>query len=781
MKLKPHISIVILVLIACAMSAQAKVREYKLTINQGMVNFTGKQRPAMTINGGIPGPELHFTEGDTAVLHVTNAMEVPTSVHWHGMLLPPSQDGVPFISYPPIKPGTTFTYRFPIRQSGTYWYHSHTNFQEQLGVYGSIVIQPRNKRHNVSREQVVLLSDWTDMNPDKVMRLLRRGSEAMGVKKKSAQSLLGAWKTGKTGEFWKREAMRMPPMDLADVAYDAFLINGKKASVVHAKPGETVRLRIIDGSASSFFHLQYAGGPMTIISADGLDVRPFSLKKPLLIGVAETYDVLVKVPTNGSYELRATSQDGTGHASLWIGSGKKHAAPDMPKPFVYDTMDMFSWKKMLALTPAGTMGMPDKNVKMGMYDQPGMNMDGMEHMGMEDKGMEDMGMEHMGMEHMGMANMEMATPPNHDMKKKGMSMDAMKSSGVVNNPKKWYDFLLHEDAAQYTRLAPDNMMSKVRPFPPYKELRAIKKTSLSKNAPHREVRLTLDGDMSRYIWSFNNQPLAPENDIKINKGEVVRFVFINRTMMHHPLHLHGHFFRVINGQGDYSPLKHTVNVAPMNTTVIEFKANEVGDWFFHCHLLYHMKAGMARVVRYNGYSNDPQTEALSSKRYDDHWYLFAQADLLSNMTQGTLMLEDQLNIFSLSWEAGWDGVKDTQWEGELVYDRYINRFTSVFAGVYAEGVDFNSSDERAIAGIRYLLPLNLVSSTWVDSDGEARISLGRELMLTPRLGIFGDAEYDTREKWSYQGGMSYMINENLSATTVWDSNYGAGAGVTLKF
>jgi hypothetical protein len=287
--------------------------------------------------------------------------------------------------------------------------------------------------------------------------------------------------------------------------------------------------------------------------------------------------------------------------------------------------------------------------------------------------------------------------------------------------------------------------------------------------------------MGRYVWSFNNQGLSPENDIKINKGEVVRFIFINRTMMHHPLHLHGHFFRVINGQGDHSPLKHTVDVAPMNTTVIEFEANELGDWFFHCHLLYDMKSGMARVVRYNGFTNDAATEAQSFKRYNQSWYFFAQADLLSNMTQGTLMLEDQRNTFSLSWEAGWDGVKDTKWESEIVYDRYVNRFTSVFAGVYAEGVDFSSEKERLIAGARYLLPLNIATSAWIDSDGEARFALERELMLTPRLGIFGETEYDTREKWSYQGGMSYLINENLSATMLWDSNYGAGAGVTFKF
>lgn len=754
---------VLIALLASVSTSIAKEVVYNLTIAETSVNFTGKNRTAMTVNGGIPGPTLRFREGDTAVLHVTNKMAVPSSIHWHGILLPPNQDGVPFISYPPIKPGTTFTYRFKIRQAGTYWYHSHSGLQEQRGVYGPIVIQPRSKRHRVSREHVVLLSDWTDTNPMKVMRQLRRGSEFMGVKKKTSQSLLGAWKTGKTKEFWKREAMRMPPMDLADVAYDAFLINGKKSSSIHAKPGDVVRLRIIDGSASSYFHLQYAGGPMKIIAADGQDVRTVIQKQPLLIGVAETYDVLIKVPAKGSYEFRATAQDGSGSASLWIGSGTKHAAPEMPKPFVYDTMDMFGWKKMFALTPAGAMGMPTKHVKMGMYDKPGMNMAGMKHGSMNMPDMSPSGM-----------NMK-------NMKHGDMDMGADMGGGVFHNPRKWYDFLLREDAAQYPRLATDNMGSRYRPFPPYNKLRAVRKTALKKNAPTREVRLTLDGNMKRYIWSFNNQPLKPENDIKINQGEVVRFIFINRTMMHHPLHLHGHFFRVLNGQGDYSPLKHTVNVAPMNTTVIEFKANEVGDWFFHCHLLYHMEAGMARVVRYNDYSNDPETEALHSKLYNQHWWFFAQADVLSNMTQGVVRYENLQNAFSLSWKAGWNEVQDTNWEGSLTYDRYINRFTSVFAGVYAEGIDSKRDRDVAIVGFRYLLPLNIMSSTWIDSDGEARVTFARELMLTPRLGIFGEVEYDTLEKWSQQGGLSYMVNENLSVTGLWDSDYGWGAGLTLKY
>ncbi|MDQ8190244.1 multicopper oxidase domain-containing protein [Roseibacillus persicicus] len=767
-----------LLLLQSATQLIAKEQVYNLTIAEQEVNFTGKPRPGMTINGSIPGPVLRFTEGDVAVMNVTNGLKEPSSIHWHGLLVPPSQDGVPHISFPPIPPGETFTYRFPLRQSGTYWYHSHSSLQEQSGVYGSIVVQPRKKRYYPSKESVLLLSDWTDSDPHKVMRLLRRGSEAMGVQKKTSQSLLGAIKTDKLGEFWKREAMRMPPMDIADVAYDAFLINGRRTSEIAAKPGDTIRLRIINGSATTYFHLQYAGGPVKIISADGQDVEPVNLKTPLLIGVAETYDVLVKVPANGSYEFRATAQDGSGHASVWIGSGERKPAPDMPQPYVYDTMDMFGWKKMFALTPEGTMGMPTRRVRQGAFDQPGMNMEmpGMKMSGMDHSGMDMIGMKVEGMDHSGMGNMTIG----------GMKMEG---EGIKLNPPKWYDFLLREDAARFPELASDNMSSTLRPFPPYKKLRALKDTSFDSDQPVREVRLTLDGDMSRYVWMFNNEVLKPENDILINEGEVVRFVFINRTMMHHPLHLHGHFFRVINGQGDRAPLKHTVNVAPMTTTVIEFDANEVGDWFFHCHLLYHMKAGMARVVRYNSFTNDPETEAISHRRYDQNWYPFLITDVLSNMNQGAIRYENLKNIFTLSWEAGWNDIPDdvdALWEADLTYNRYLNRFTTLFAGVYGEGSmggedDFELESERAIAGIRYTLPFNIHSSAWIDHEGEARITLERELMLTPRLGIFGEAEFDTQEYWSGQAGASYLINENFSATGLWDSNYGWGAGVTIKF
>ncbi len=769
-------------------SAHAKEVNYDLTIARRQVDFAGKPVTAMTVNGGIPGPVLRFTEGDTAVIRVHNAMDVSSSIHWHGMLVPPGMDGVPYISYPPIQPGTTFVYRFPIRQNGTYWYHSHTHLQEQLGVYGAIVIQPKVRDRSADREHVVLLSDWTNDDPHEVLRNLRRGSEFFGIRKHRSQSLLGAVKTGKTGAFFGREAMRMPAMDVADVAYDAFLTNGKREEFLSAKPGETIRLRVVDGSSTTFFHLHYAGGPMTIVSADGQPVQPVKMDQPLLVAVAETYDVLVKVPAHGAYEFRATAHDGSGHTSLWIGTGERHPADALPNPFLYDTMMGFSPRTAFALSPAGVMGMPDRQVDAGNFDKPGMNMEMDMQMPMKSVEHPPMAMAPMpGMDHA-------ATGMDHAAMDHGGAMDAgnegtlpamkhdMAAMPSLQNPSVWYDFLLREDAASHPLLATDGM-SLLRPFAPYQKLRSLRSSAFPASAPRREFRLTLDGDMKRYVWTMNNRPLAPEDDLQIREGEVVRFIMINRTMMHHPMHLHGHFFRVINGQGDHAPLKHTVDVEPMSTTVIEFKADEPGDWFFHCHLLYHMMSGMARVVKYEGYTPDPETQAVRAGIYDEASpvFCYGHADLLSNMTQGDLTVSSLLNVFSLGWEAGWNGVEGTDWEGELTYGRYLNRLTTVFAGVYAEGNDFRREDERLIAGVRYLLPGNFLSSAWIDSDGGARIKVMRELILTPRIALFGNVEYDTREKWSYQAGLSYTLTQSLSATALWDTHYGVGAGINVRF
>ncbi len=754
--------------------------EYHLNITHETMNLTGNPVEAMAINGQLPGPTLRFTEGDRALIRVHNQMEVETSIHWHGILLPNDMDGVPFLTYPPIAPGETFTYEFDLRQSGTYWYHSHTLLQEQRGLFGSLVIAPKVAGEvDRLRDYVVVLSDWKDEDASSVLHTLKRGSEWYSVRKRSGQSVLGAMRLGLLGSYLSRELQRMPPMDLSDIYYDRFLLNGEAQQTLAAQPGERIRLRIIDGSASTFFHMQFAGGPLRVIAADGQPVQPFNEQR-LLMGVAETYDVIVTVPGEGSYEFRATAHDGSGRTSLWIGSGPRHAAPDIPFPNLYVNMGGLTLKRVLALTPGGTMGLPGRGVRAGSFDQPGMNgMGGMKKM---DHG--DMKPEISDENHAGMGSVPAKKHEGHDMNgvtHESMPMNSGKSSPAAPAaPKSTWLGLLTADLSSRTSLAADGM-SPERPWPPYNKLRALQSTSFDSSKPVREIRLTLDGDMERYVWFLNNKPLSASDDIEIKRGEIVRFVMVNSTMMHHPMHLHGHFFRVINAHGEFSPLKHTVDVAPMTTVVIEFSADEFGDWFFHCHLLYHMMSGMARVIHYQDFAPNPATALVRSHLYTDPFHLYGRIDALSHMAQGMLVYANTRHIASAEWQAGWQRVNEVDWEVTPAYDYYLNRFTSVFAGVYIAGSGDQFEKHDGILGLRYLLPFNVTSRVWVDTAGELQFAVSKRLRLTPRLAVFSEAEYDTKEQWEIRAGTSYLLTNHLSMIGQWHSNFGWGGGLRWMF
>ena len=338
-----------------------------------------------------------------------------------------------------------------------------------------------------------------------------------------------------------------------------------------------------------------------------------------------------------------------------------------------------------------------------------------------------------------------------------------------NGKKHTWDFMpLGPDVSSRQPLAMDGMGP--RPGPPYEDLRSVKNTALSPNRPVREVRLTLEGDMERYVWSLNNKPLYASDSIKIAQGETVRFIMINRTMMHHPMHLHGHFFRVINGQGDYAPLKHTVDVPPMQTTVIEFAAEEVGDWFFHCHLLYHLESGMARVVHYEGFEPYPDTAAVRHKLYRDPFYFWGTADVLSNMTQGYVELSNTRNIFNLEWEAGWNNVPDTEVETTFLYERYFNRFFRLFAGVNTQGIikdgslDYDGESNRGVFGLMYKLPLNIDMRRLGRYRRRRARARGKDIPLTPRLMLGGEVRYDTHDYWEERVHLDYMLNKNASSS-----------------
>ncbi|WP_367870612.1 multicopper oxidase domain-containing protein [Luteolibacter sp. Populi] len=684
---------------------QARVVEYDLEVAEQSWSPGGEVKAirALTINGGIPGPTLRFREGDTARIRVHNRLKnEETSIHWHGLLVPNSQDGVPHITTPPVAAGTTATYEFPLRQSGTYWYHSHTGLQEQRGVYGSIVIEPKGGEPvKAAREQVVVLSDWTTESPHEVMRTLMRGSDWYALRKGSMQTLTGAARAGALKDFWERERTRMPAMDISDVAYDAFLANGKRSIQVPAKPGERVRLRFINAAASTYFYLESATGPMTIVAADGPAVRPLSIKR-LLVGMAETYDVIVRVPPSGQWEVRATAQDGSGHASVLLGSGEVHPAPEIPRPDLY-RMDFMT---------------------AGLDEMDGMDMKGMDHSAMSMKGMEHGGMDMKGMDH-----------------------------GAMNKP--------------------DNE----RPLSPYSQLRARHSTAFAVSHPRRTIPLRLTGDMERYVWSFNGKTMAEDGVIKIKRGEVLRLEMVNDTMMHHPIHLHGHFFRVLEGQGRDAPLKHTIDVPPMAKRTIEFEADETGDWLFHCHLLYHMHAGMARVFSYEDQAPGHQTHL--GEHAHDPFYAFVDGSLQSHMSEGMVTLMNSRNDFFGAWDVGYGDEDETEYEIEAGWKRYFNPNFSTVLGY--RFTDMEDEEDRAFAGIEYRLPYLIESSAQLDSEGDLRLGLGKSLQITDRLGVFADVQYDTGSDWEWTLGAEYILTKQFSLISQYHSEHGLGAGFGFRF
>ncbi len=670
-----------MIILMVDLPATAKTVEYNLVISEKTVNITGEPVQAMAINGSLPGPTLYFTQGDRARIRLENRMDVETSLHWHGILLPEKNDGVPYLTTPPVKPGGSHLFEFPIIQSGTYWYHSHTKFQEQRGVYGSIVIRPPSPRIKTDHDYVLVLSDWTNSDPVEIMRTLKRGFDWNALRKGQLQSLAGAIeKGGVTDWLYRNVSMSLPGSDISDIYYDAFLANGKPADMLAANPGETVRVRIVNASASSYYYIQFAGteGKMRIVAADGQDVEPVEVDR-FLIAIGETYDIVVEVSDPGSYELRATAQDGSGHSSLFIGEGDQVLAPDVPYPEIYKRIDFSK--------------LPSPYV-------PGSKMKGDPYRTQEG-----------------------------------------------------------------------------RPLTPYSRLRSPVSTRLPSTKAVTEYRLVLQGDMERYVWTINGKILNESDEIRIRRGENVRFVLINKSMMHHPMHLHGHFFRMVNEHGDYSPLKHTVDVAPFSKQVIEFAANETKDWFFHCHVLYHLHAGMAKVVHYEGSSLSPSMVGIREQLYEDPWWVWSDVGLLNNMSSGSLVAGNTWHIFRADWE--WDWINDQEYDISVTYNRYFNRLFQVFTGVNSTNDDGPTLVE-GIFGLRALLPFNLDSSVWISTDGRFRASGGRSINVTDRFFIFGEAEYDSvvDEEWTVGGG--FTVNKYVSLLVQQHSEYGTGAGLMVR-
>ncbi len=654
---------------------------YDLVIAEQPVSIAGDLVHALTINGNVPGPTLHFNLGDTAHVVVHNKLDVESSIHWHGILLPNKEDGVPYVTTVPIDANDYHMFEFVVRQTGTYWYHGHTGLQEQRGVYGGIVINEVNG-HQADVDSLIILSDWTNSNPSQLWRTLKSGNDWFQVEKNSVISWDRIIATRSIRERLRSSFRRMPSMDIADVSYDAFLANGEPVvTLSEVAPGDHVRLRFVNAGASSYFVVNYAGGGLTVVAADGLPVKPLQVDE-FQIAIGETYDVLVSIPEgDGSYELRATALDGSGYTSVLLGDGP--------------------------VVEADSATLPDPLSPM-MH----MEMEGMMPMDMQDdNGMKD---------------------HNHDT----TSMDPHSNQ-----------ILSYDQLVSTTPTSPD---------------------------PRRSIRLftfKLTGDMERYVWSMNGKTLSESDKVMIKAGELVRFELTNGTMMHHPMHLHGHFFRVINGQGERSPLKHTVDVAPMGTVTIEFEATEDKDWFFHCHILYHMMSGMARIVRYEGSTVEPELARARRRapRADDtRWFSWFSTAPTFSGTSGEAHHEGTRTGFSLDWKNDWTG----HYEIHPSLNRYVGRFLQLFVGAELE-----DDENVAISGIRYVLPLLLEAEIRVDHTGILRLQIEREHAITRRTRAGWMIASD--KEWRVE--MDYLIRRHVAITGNIDSEFPAGVGIKFIY
>ena len=535
-----------------------------LTVDRHHFGVGGRPGHAIAVNGTVPGPLVRLREGQSVRIDVTNTLDEDTSIHWHGLLLPFQFDGVPGVSFPGIKPGETFTYEFPVRQSGTYWWHSHSGLQEQAGHYGPIIIESATPDPRYERDYVVLLSEFTPRHPHEIARLLKVGEHYFNYQMNTATD--GDMPLAERA-MWG--AMRMNPRDISDVTGSTytFLVNGHGPMddlEYLFTPGERVRLRVINGSAMTFFNVRIPGVPMTVIAADGMDVSPVEVDE-FQIGTAETYDIIV-TPPEGSHALVAEAMDrsGMGLASLTSHKGHRAAPPPLREPVTLTMADM----GMGAMDGAHG-GAMDRDAHGGGHG--GMDHSGTDHA----SGSALNGMDHDAMNH---SMRDTSTLPPDVAVGPGIDMVAP----------------MPMDRMDYPGLGLDSVPHRVLRYTDLRSARAN-----PHRMPTRSLEIHLTGNMERYMWSFDGRKFSAVTDdpIRFAYDERVRVKLVNDTMMAHPIHLHGHFFELVNGAGMMNqPLKHTVIVQPGSTATFDVTANEPGDWAFHCHLLYHMHAGMMQTV-----------------------------------------------------------------------------------------------------------------------------------------------------------------------------------------
>lgn len=569
--------------------------EFDLDIAALPVNFTGRPRTALAINGSLPGPVLRWREGDTVTLRVRNRLKEDTSIHWHGILLPANMDGVPGFSFAGIAPDGMYEYTFKVKQSGTYWYHSHSGFQEQQGVYGALVIDPREPEpFPYERDYVVLLSDWTDENPARVLAKLKKQADYYNPQRRTLGDFIDdvavhGWRDA-FGERWAWAKMNMSPTDLADVSATTYtyLLNGQAPDgnwTALFQPGERVRLRLINASAMTYFDFRIPGLKLTVIAADGQPVEPVEVDE-IRLGVAETYDVIVTPDgRQDAYTLFAQSMDRSGYARGTLALREGLSAP-VPEPDPRPELSMADMGHGAHGGHAGHGSNAAANPHTG--HGAGMGHGAMHHGDMDHAAMAGMAHGQMtGMDHAGMSGMP------HDATAGALIAMRGHPTSETGNP------LLDMQTEQPTHKLDDpgiGLRDNGRRVLTYADLRS-RFADPDGRAPSRTIELHLTGHMERFAWSFDGIPFADAEPIRLAYGERVRFVLVNDTMMHHPVHLHGLWSDLEDEYGNFRVRKHTIDMPPGSIRSYRVTADALGRWAYHCHMLMHMDLGMFREVR----------------------------------------------------------------------------------------------------------------------------------------------------------------------------------------
>ncbi len=727
----------------------AKERFYELNISENNIEIDGEIYPnRFLVNKGLPAPTLKFVEGETAVIKVKNKTDKKTLIHWHGLLIKNDQDGVPYLNSMPIESNSEKTYRFKLIQNGTYWYHSHVMYQEEDGLYGAFIIYPKNYKKEYP-ESTIVLSDLSKQPGKQIQKNIKKQGEYYDVHKGTVQSWYKAFKEGHALTKWRNSFQRMEGMDYADIAYDKFLANNSQSYKVFEeldKKGK-VKLRIINGSATSIFKITYGGKFITIIGADGLPVEPVKVRS-LPISVAETYDILIDHDPAKTYELKATSIDNSGFSIIEIGGGNElQRAPEM------------YWEHPIGVTMGEMMGMKE----MGFFLGLAMNYKNeFKDIGRDIKYEKSDQYALPGMDLLMPMMSNQSTNRNHHK----MMMNHSQNFRIMNrSPEVRKNNIYDKDDKIFKELT-------------YGLLKAKRPIVVKKDQILKTVKFTLNGNMGRYIWSINGRPLGPETYIKIKKGERVRFIMNNTTMMNHPMHLHGHFFRVMTSQGKWSVLKHTVNVAPLDQTVIEFDANEEKDWFFHCHILYHMMGGMTRIVRY---SDNPGPKVLEAARHGSKEFNFANKFFLrsrnffqSNYSRTETSYFNSFYAFDLDLLSDYD----ENLEGEIHISKILTRYLEPYVGVKTEAEE-GSYQTTPTLGLTWVLPLNISFDLKYQPQMEKKFELEfeSEIQLTSKLQL----NYEYSSIRNFYTELEYRQTRNLSFVVNYNKTFGkwgAGLGYT---